>query len=57
MHRFSLADAFEAWKQYVEIIEATSPHPHHYLLEFVPGKDEIAGLRESVATLKKIIQT
>lgn len=51
-NRFPLAEATDAWKQYIEIIDKHSPHKQDYLLEFVPGEDPVEGFFESAKTLK-----
>lgn len=52
LNRFPLAEATDAWKQYIALIEKDSPYELNYLLEFVPGDDPIEGFFESAETLK-----
>lgn len=54
-NRFPLADAFDEWKQYIEMISEGSPYEQNYLLEFVPGEDQEQGFYESAETLKKLV--
>lgn len=53
--RFPLADAAEDWQKYIDLISAKSPHDQDYLLEFVPGEDQVKGFFESAETLKKLV--
>lgn len=55
-HRFPLEDGFDEWKQYIEIISEESPHEQDFLLEFVPGEDQVQGFYDSAETLKKLIK-
>lgn len=54
-HRFPLADGFEEWKQYIEIIQKESSHEQDFLLEFVPGPDAVQGFYENAETLKRLV--
>lgn len=56
MNRFPLSDAKDDWTNYVDLIEENSTNEHHYLLEFVPDKDQIRGFKESVETLKELVK-
>ena len=55
-NRFPLQDGFDEWKQYIQIIQDESPLEQDFLLEFVPGKDQVQGFRESVETLKQLVK-
>jgi sugar phosphate isomerase/epimerase len=55
-NRFPLEDGFDEWKQYIEVIQDESPFEQDYLLEFVPGEDQVQGFKESAATLKQLIE-
>jgi len=55
-NRFPLADGYDEWKQYIQIIRDESPLKQDFLLEFVPGKDQVQGFRESAKTLKKLMK-
>lgn len=54
-HRFPLAEGFDEWKQYIDIISEESPHEQNFLLEFVPN-DAIESVYKSAETLKKLVE-
>lgn len=54
-HRFPLADGFDEWRNYIKTIQEHSPNQHAYLIEFVPGEDQVQGFFESVETLKEMV--
>lgn len=55
-NRFPLEDGIDEWKQYIQVIRDESPLEQDFLLEFVPGKDQVAGFYESAETLKKLVK-
>ena len=52
-HRYPLAEGQDEWLQYIQNIEDSSTNKHHYLIEFVHGKDQKQEFLESVKTLKE----
>lgn len=55
-NRYPLEQGYEEWKQYIERIEKKSLQNINYLLEFVPGEDQVKGFRESSKTLKMLVE-
>lgn len=55
-NRFPLAEAADAWKQYIRIIDEYSPHNQDYLLEFVPEENKEKSFFESAETLRNWVQ-
>lgn len=55
-NRFPLTDGFDEWKQYIKVIQDESPFEQDFLLEFVPGEDQVQGFRDSVETLKELVE-
>lgn len=54
--RYPLADGFDEWKRYIKTIEEHSPNKQVYLIEFVPGEDQVQSFYESVKTLKELLK-
>ena len=54
-HRFPLANGFDEWKQYIEIISKESPYEQNFLIEFVPN-DSVESFYESAETLKELVK-
>jgi len=55
-NRFPLADGYDEWERYIEIITDESPQENNFLLEFVPGEDQVQGFYDNAETLKKLIK-
>lgn len=54
-NRFPLEEGFDEWEQYIKVIQDESPLEQDFLLEFVPGEDQVQGFFESAETLKKLV--